>query len=237
MIVPMKRLLLLCVAKEADATLMALRNLGAVHLDLSAENGEESAVAGSALEKAEKAVRLALKAAQETGSASKGADLSAEEILALDAKREELKSVSDSLKGAIRRYGPFGDFDPALAEKLAAAGAKLAVLSNKPHEVTEPMVRHIFPSVPFDVVMGYTPVFPRKPDPASMHHIAEKWGVSPAEITLVGDSLFDARCAGNAGTGLVLVGWGYAADPAALRAWPAPVCETMEALGQELLGN
>ena len=122
-----------------------------------------------------------------------------------------------------------------LLEKLAAAGVKLAVLSNKPHEVTEPMVRHIFPTVPFDVVLGYTPAFPRKPDPASMHHIAEKWGVSPAEITLVGDSLFDARCAENAGTSLVLVGWGYAADPAALRAWTAPVCETVEMLEAQLL--
>lgn len=123
-----------------------------------------------------------------------------------------------------------------LLEKLVAAGVKLAVLSNKPHEVTEPMVRHIFPTVPFDVVLGYTPAFPRKPNPASMHHIAGKWGVSPAEITLVGDSLFDARCAENAGTSLVLVGWGYAADPAALRAWPAPVCETMAELELNLLG-
>ena len=124
-----------------------------------------------------------------------------------------------------------------LLEKLVAAGAKLAVLSNKPHEVTEPMVRHIFPTVPFDVVLGYTPVFPRKPNPASMHHIAGKWGVSPAEITLVGDSLFDARCAENAGTSLVLVGWGYAADPAALRAWPAPVFETVAELELNLLGS
>ncbi|MBP3499008.1 MAG: HAD family hydrolase [Akkermansia sp.] len=124
-----------------------------------------------------------------------------------------------------------------ILEKLVAAGAKLAVLSNKPHEVTEPMVRHIFPTVPFDVVLGYTPAFPRKPNPASMHYIAGKWGVSPAEITLVGDSLFDARCAENAGTSLVLVGWGYAADPAALRAWPAPVCETVAELELNLLGS
>lgn len=123
----------------------------------------------------------------------------------------------------------------ALLEKLAAEGVHMAVLSNKPHEVTEPMVRHIFPTVPFDVVLGYTPAFPRKPNPASMYFIAEKWGIAPSEITLVGDSLFDARCAENAGTGLVLVGWGYAADPAALRAWPAPVCETMQELERELL--
>lgn len=161
---------------------------------------------------------------------------------AADAPPDELERVH----AAFRREYPtcwcgdeytraYAGITPVL-EKLTAAGAKLAVLSNKPHEVTEPMVRHIFPSVPFDVVMGYTPAFPRKPAPDSMLYIAERWDVSPAEITLVGDSLFDARCAGNAGTALVLVGWGYAADPAALRAWSAPVCETVEELEQTLLG-
>ena len=125
----------------------------------------------------------------------------------------------------------------AVTTVMAAAGARMPVLSNKPHEVTEPMVRHIFPTVPFDVVLGFTPAFPRKPNPASMHHIAEQWGVSLEGITLVGDSLFDARCAENAGTSLVLVGWGYAADPAALRAWPAPVCETVQELETLLLGS
>ena len=55
-------------------------------------------------------------------------------------------------------------------------------------------------------------------------------------VALVEDSLFDARCAENAGTSLVLVGWGYAADPAALRARPAPVCETVAELELNLLG-
>ena len=162
---------------------------------------------------------------------------------AAEAPAAELEAVH----GAFRREYPncwCGDeytcaYDgmTVLLEKLAATGVRMAVLSNKPHEVTEPMVRHIFPTVPFDVVLGYTPDFPRKPHPASMHYIADKWGISPSEITLVGDSLFDARCAENAGTGLVLVGWGYAADPAALRAWPAPCCETVAALEQTLLGG
>lgn len=162
---------------------------------------------------------------------------------AADAPPEELERVHAAFRREYptcwcgEQYTRAYDGMTELLEELAAAGVKLAVLSNKPHEVTEPMVRHIFPTVPFDVVMGYTPVFPRKPNPASMHHIAEKWGVKPSEITLVGDSLFDARCAENAGTSLVLVGWGYAADPAALRAWPAPVCESMLALRLELTGQ
>ena len=127
MIVPMKRLLLLCVADDAEPTLKSLRELGAVHLDLSAEEGAGAAAANGELKDAEKAVRLALKAAKETGGEASSEDMSVDRILALDARREELKGVTDTLKGTIRRYEPFGDFDPALAGKLAAAGVKLVL--------------------------------------------------------------------------------------------------------------
>ena len=125
MIVPMKRLLLLCVAGEADSTLESLRDLGAVHLDLSSPGGEGAAAANGDLEDARKAVRLVLKAAKETDAKGAAERLSVERILALDAHREELKSAADALRGTIRRYGPFGDFDPVLAGKLESAGVRL----------------------------------------------------------------------------------------------------------------
>ena len=130
MIVPMKRIFLLCVEKDAESTLAALRDLGAVHLDLSASGGEGKAVAGSALEKAEKAVRIAAKAAKEFGEGSVGEALGVEEILALDTRREELKGAAESLKGTIRKYEPFGDFDPVLAKKLESADVRLVLKDN-----------------------------------------------------------------------------------------------------------
>ena len=125
MIVQMKRLMLLCMAKEVDSTLKSLRDLGAVHLDLQSGGGDGVAAAGGELEDAEKAVRIALKAAKETGSGASSGSLSVESILELDARREELKTSADTLKGIVRKYEPFGDFDPVLAEKLAAAGVRL----------------------------------------------------------------------------------------------------------------
>ena len=125
MIVQMKRLMLLCMAKEVDSTLKSLRDLGAVHLDLQSGGGDGVAAAGGELEDAEKAVRIALKAAKETGSGASSGSLSVESILELDARREELKTSADTLKGIVRKYEPFGDFNPVLAEKLAAAGVRL----------------------------------------------------------------------------------------------------------------
>ena len=130
MIVPMKRILLLCLAKETESTLAALRELGAVHLDLSARGGEESSAAGMVYEKAERAVRIAAKATKEFGGGKAKSVLDVDGILALDARRDELKSVSDALKGTIRRYEAFGDFDPALAVKLSSAGVRLHLLDD-----------------------------------------------------------------------------------------------------------
>ncbi len=117
---------------------------------------------------------------------------------------------------------------------LSAEGAQLAVLSNKPHDVTEPMVRALFPHIPFTAIMGYTGEFPRKPAPDAIQHIASLWGVPASEITLVGDSLYDARTAQNAGSDLALVAWGYA-EVSELVAWPAPVFGSVDELRHYLL--
>ncbi len=136
-----------------------------------------------------------------------------------------------SWQGANTR--PYPGMDHLLA-RTVAAGARVAILSNKPHDVTQDIVHTLFPTVPFDPLLGHTGRFPRKPDPAALHFIAESWGVAPAELTLVGDSLFDARTAANAGSACALVAWGYA-DIRELIAWGCPIFGTAEELAKHLL--
>lgn len=112
---------------------------------------------------------------------------------------------------------------------LSAEGAELAVLSNKPHEVTLPIVQTLFPHVPFSAILGHTGDFPRKPAPDALLHIAHLWRTDPQEITLVGDSRIDAATAANAGCHLALVAWGYAA-PADLVSLGVPVLGTVDEL-------
>lgn len=125
---------------------------------------------------------------------------------------------------------------PDLLARLAGDGARLAVLSNKPHEVTLPMVQQLFAGVPFEPIMGYTGRYPRKPAPDALLAIAQQWGATPAELTLVGDSLYDARTARAAGCGLALVSWGYACT-AELAAVGAPLAHTVGELELILRGS
>ena len=117
MIVKMLHLDLVCLAKEKDNTLTQLRDLGAVHLDLSSAQGATVAAAKGAAADAEKAVRLILKARGKEKDVNIH-ERSVADILAIEADRETLKSAQDELERTIRTYEPYGDFDPELAERL-----------------------------------------------------------------------------------------------------------------------
>ena len=117
MIVKMLHLDLVCLAAEKDKTLTQLRDLGAVHLDLSSAQGATVAAAKGEAADAEKAVRLILKARGKANDVNIH-ERSVADILAIDADRESLRSDKDELEREIRVYEPYGDFDPELAEKL-----------------------------------------------------------------------------------------------------------------------
>ena len=127
MIVPMKHLLLLCTADDSERTLGCLRDLGVVHLEILGHGGASGSVAKAELDKAENAARIVLKAAKECPQDGRVHDAPSDidGILALQDRYEVLKGEAESLRALIRRYLPFGDFDPALAKHLESAGVKL----------------------------------------------------------------------------------------------------------------
>lgn len=117
--------------------------------------------------------------------------------------------------------------------ELAAGGHPLGVLSNKPHAVTGPLVRHVFPEVPFRVVMGFSDRFPRKPEPDSLLSIVHSWNRKPEQVCMVGDSAHDGNTAVHGGTRLILVGWGYSSR-AALDVFHVPVAASVAELSARL---
>ncbi len=98
---------------------------------------------------------------------------------------------------------------PQLLASLAADGVPMAVLTNKPHVHTVPIVEALFGAGPFVEVRGYQREERRKPDPGDLLEIAACMGLSPAAVLMVGDSATDMLTARNAGARPVGVTWGY----------------------------
>ena len=113
---------LVCVASAKDATLRKLRDLKAVHLDLSSAAGHAVLEAKGAAADAEQAVRLIRKARGKSASRVDVRPRSVAEVLALADDRAKLVEERDRLEREIKIYSPYGDFDPALAKKLLDRG-------------------------------------------------------------------------------------------------------------------
>lgn len=102
---------------------------------------------------------------------------------------------------------PYPSVEPTLAE-LRRRGIRLAVISNKIHEVARAALQHLGLARYFDVIQGETPDLPRKPDPEALRRLMEQFGVMPEETLMVGDGDADMDAARNAGVAAVGVSYG-----------------------------
>lgn len=98
---------------------------------------------------------------------------------------------------------------PELLDELIARGVKLAILSNKPHHLTEAVVSYYLPKWNFNPVFGQRIDVPRKPDPAGAIEIAYMMGIETDRFLFVGDSVGDLKTSKAAGMLPVGVSWGY----------------------------
>ena len=98
---------------------------------------------------------------------------------------------------------------PELLRALRADGVLLAVHSNKADEPTQEIVAALLDRDDFVVVAGARPDAPLKPDPTVAQRIAGRFGLPPARIAYVGDSLVDMRTGTDAGMIPIGAGWGF----------------------------
>lgn len=114
-----------------------------------------------------------------------------------------------------------------LAE-LARRGFALAVLSNKPDEMTQAVISRQFPTIPFARICGGRADMPLKPDPAGALAILREMNVRPDECFYVGDSDVDMRTALAAGMTPVGVSWGFRGEEEVVAAGAACVLHRAE---------
>src|SRR5690606_38238354 len=78
---------------------------------------------------------------------------------------------------------------------LAEQGIALAVVTNKPLQFTEPLLRQLGLAEFFQIVVGGNCLPQRKPHPLPLLHVCERLGVPPAQGLMVGDSRNDVDAA------------------------------------------
>jgi len=96
-----------------------------------------------------------------------------------------------------------------LVRRLKSEGALLAVITMKAKIPTMNIIKkHKLESL-FDDVISYDDVEKRKPDPQSMNLLLEKYGLSPGDALMIGDTVVDLRFAKAAGVDAVAMTYGY----------------------------
>jgi phosphoglycolate phosphatase len=92
---------------------------------------------------------------------------------------------------------------------LNRRGIKMAVLSNKPHDLTLRNIDLFLQEIPFALVFGQRTGIPKKPDPYAVHEILDSLGITPDECLYLGDTSVDMKTAVSAGVFPVGVLWGF----------------------------
>lgn len=116
-----------------------------------------------------------------------------------------------------------------LMHELYNRGYLLAVLSNKPDNLVQMIIKNIFPDGIIAMCAGQTEL-PKKPDPTVPLLIAEHFSVSLENTYFIGDSEVDVLTAKNAGMTSVAVSWGFRDRPVLERACPDVLIDTREEL-------
>ena len=114
--------------------------------------------------------------------------------LLLDAYSQQLSAKTMLYDGA-----------EAALIRLRKAGYKLAVCTNKPIELAEPLLAELGIHAHFDAIVGAKTLPVSKPDPAPYILSVEQAGGVVAQSLLVGDSVTDRKTSTAAGVPSVLV--------------------------------
>ncbi|HVP85014.1 MAG TPA: HAD-IA family hydrolase [Rhizomicrobium sp.] len=132
---------------------------------------------------------------------------------------------------------PFPGVEATLG-RLKAEGARMAVLTNKPQELTDLLLPALDLSGFFAAIHGAGRLEVNKPDARVFHAVIEELGGAGAGAVMIGDSVTDVKTARAAGVPVIVVDYGYTPEPAHMLGADAVTGDFSEipALARRLLG-
>ena len=121
----------------------------------------------------------------------------------------------------------------SLADKLAQAGIKTAIISNKPHSAVIPLAGKFFPGI---YSVGEKPGIARKPAPDPVLAVMDAFGLKPEDCVYIGDTEVDLMTARAAGCDCIAVTWGFRSEQELIAAGAKVICHSTDELEEILLG-
>ena len=97
----------------------------------------------------------------------------------------------------------------AVIERLAADGALLSVLTNKPADMSAAVITGLGLGALFPRIIGGDSLPTRKPDPTGLRSVMAAAGSDAATTLMIGDSAIDVATGKNAGVATCGVLWGF----------------------------
>ncbi len=94
-------------------------------------------------------------------------------------------------------------------ESFRRMGLHIACITNKAEQFTVPLLKDTGLFGYFELILSGDALPRRKPDPLPLQHACKVFGVQPAELLLIGDSLNDTQAARAAGCPVFCVPYGY----------------------------
>ncbi len=94
-------------------------------------------------------------------------------------------------------------------DALRAGGFPLACVTNKSERFTRPLLEYMGIASYFSAVVAGDTLPKKKPDPLPLTHVCGYFGIAPAQMLMIGDSINDAAAARSAGCPVFCVSYGY----------------------------
>jgi phosphoglycolate phosphatase len=137
------------------------------------------------------------------------ADSHSAEYTGSDIQLEGMKLFNTHYRAGLTLATKFYPKVQATLHTLHELGIPLAIITNKPERFTLPLLRELGVFEHFDVIVSGDTLPNKKPSAEPLLYAAEKLGVSPAHMLMVGDSKNDVLAARAAGCPVVAVSYGY----------------------------
>jgi phosphoglycolate phosphatase len=96
-----------------------------------------------------------------------------------------------------------------LLQERAAAGSRLAVISNKNEALSRLILKTLGVDGFFDCIAGGDTYSEMKPSPLPVLRVVDDLGCTPADTIMVGDSINDIQAGNLAGVTTIGCSWGY----------------------------